>query len=116
MDAARSLVAEASLACQEVGDDGLMVYVLHERATLAAATGRAEQAVRLTAAAEKMTELLGMHVHPAIVGTPRAESERYLAGARRALGDQRFALAWGQGQGATLEETVARALAETTDD
>jgi tetratricopeptide (TPR) repeat protein len=114
VETARSLVAEASIACQEIGDDGVMVYVLYERAAVAAATGRLEQAVRLTAAAEKMTELLGMYVHP-VYGHP-GDSARLLAAARRALGDQRFASAWRRGQAATLEETIAQALADTVED
>jgi non-specific serine/threonine protein kinase len=114
VETARSLVAEASIACHEIGDDGLMVYVLYERAAVAAATGKLEQAVRLVAAAEKMTELLGIYVHPVYVDPE--ESARLLMAARQALGDQRFASAWRRGQAATLKETVGQALADTGED
>ena len=67
--------------------------------------------MRLTAAAERIAELLGMHVHPVYVRP--GESARFLAAARRALGEQRFKLAWRQGQARTLAETVAKALADT---
>jgi hypothetical protein len=82
VETARSLVAEASIACQEIGDNGLVVHVLYERAAVAATTGRIEQAVRLTAAAEKMTELLGIYVHPVYVDPE--ESARFLISARQA--------------------------------
>ena len=90
VETARSLVAEASIACQEIGDDGLMVYVLYDQAAVAAATGRIEQAVRLTAAAEKITELLVIYVHPVYVDPE--ESARFLMAARQALGDHRVAV------------------------
>jgi hypothetical protein len=45
-ETARELVTQASTACHEVGDDGLMVHVLYTRAAVAAEMGRTEQAVR----------------------------------------------------------------------
>ena len=51
MASAAELVVGAAKACQEVGDDGIAVYILHERAAIAFDTGEFEQAVSLTAAA-----------------------------------------------------------------
>lgn len=107
---AAELVVGASKACQEVGDDGIAVYILHERAAIAFDTGEFEQAVRLTAAAARMSEWLGQQVHPVIAGTRIRESERLLSLARRALGDQRFALACADGQSWTIQRTVAQML------
>jgi hypothetical protein len=92
VETARGLVAEASIACQESATTASWCACCNSKRRLPPLGEEFEQTIRLTAAAEKMIELLGTYVHPATAGTPHGESARFLADARGALGEQRFAL------------------------
>ena len=82
-----------------------LAYPLQEFAHLAAAKGKARQALRLAGAAEALREALGTPLAPAWV----ADAERRLARARRALGKAGAAAAWAEGRALPLEQALAEA-------
>lgn len=104
------LLAAALTAYHEVADPGAMPHVLYTCAAVAADAGQLDRAVRLAAAASRVTEIVGSQEWPSI----QREIESWLPAARDALGERNFATAWAQGQATTLEKTVALALAEAT--
>ena len=108
LDTARGLLVDAWHAFREVGDPGVMTQLLYTRAALAADKPAFQEAVRLASAAARLNELLGSQQWPATV----REIDQWLPRARRALGEERFGRAWAQGQAPTLQQTIARAMAD----
>jgi predicted ATPase len=108
---ARSLLAEASTAYQQVGDPGPMPGFLTTCAAVAADAGHFERAVRLAALAARLMEVVGIQERTAL-----RELNSWLPAARRALGEQTFATTWAQAAAMALdvESAVARALAEAS--
>ncbi len=74
--------------------------VLEDLAAIALADANAEQATRLLAAAEAMRVTIGTVIAPC----ERAQHEATMAGARAALGDESFAVAWQQGLQAPIDD------------
>jgi hypothetical protein len=68
-----------------------------------------ERAAVLFAAADALRRVIG---HPRCPPSEGASDERLLALARTALGEERFAAAWQQGQAWTMEEAAAYLLGE----
>jgi len=80
-------------------------------AGLVVANGQAERAARLFGAADALREAAGVPLPE----NERADHDRYLATARRELGDEAFASAWDAGQRLSLEEAIDEALALVDD-
>lgn len=83
-----------------------MAASLEQLAGLVAMEGRPGQAVRIYGAAAALRETIGARIAP----VERAEVEQRLAALRVALGEERAAQAWAQGQAMPLNETVANTL------
>jgi predicted ATPase/DNA-binding SARP family transcriptional activator/DNA-binding CsgD family transcriptional regulator len=97
-----------SLALQRA--QGLREWVpssLADLAGLAAAEGDAARALRLAGAAERAAEEAGATLQP----TERARLDRWLAGARRALGPTAAEAARAAGRDLSVDEAVTEALA-----
>jgi non-specific serine/threonine protein kinase len=103
---ARLHYREALVMFQKQGNKLGFAYSLEGFASLAAAQGHAERAVRLRGAAEALREAIGVPL-PAV---DRAQYDHYVETARAALGEKTFAAAWAEGRKMTMEEAVAYAL------
>jgi hypothetical protein len=75
-------------------------------AAVAVAQAQSQRAARLFGAAEGLREAIGAPVPPA----DRAEHDHSVAAVRSALGEAAFAAEWGEGQTMSLDEVVAYAL------
>ena len=104
--AARAYLEEAFAIRGAAGDQAGMAASLEHLASLTAMEGRPAQAVRIYGAAAALRETIGARPAP----VERAEVQQRLGGLRVALGQERTAQAWAQGQAMPLEETVAHAL------
>jgi non-specific serine/threonine protein kinase len=80
-------------------------YHLEDLADIAGRTRHAALAARLYGAADTLRQRTGRPVEPVF----RAEFERDVAVARRALGDEAFAEAWAAGRALSPEQAVAEA-------
>jgi DNA-binding CsgD family transcriptional regulator len=80
---------------------------LEDIADIAGRIGQPETAARLYGAADAQRQQLGLPIDPPF----RAEYERDVAVARRALGEAAFAAAWAAGRALSDEQAVAEALA-----
>jgi predicted ATPase len=100
----RELFAESLPQAFQGRDMRALDVCVHGLAGLAAAAGDADRAARLWGAGECLRESLGNQPSPPQL----ALEERYLAGARVALGD-RFAPLEAEGRALSLEHTVALA-------
>jgi DNA-binding CsgD family transcriptional regulator len=103
-EVARSHLAESLRLSQATGSRAGVAHGLEWMAALAVGLGRSDLAVRLTAAALTLREAAGF---PPI---PGARIERYLAPARRDLGEPTVARLWAAGAGLSADEAVALAL------
>jgi predicted ATPase/DNA-binding NarL/FixJ family response regulator len=106
-EAARDALREALTLARRMGNRRRLAFTLGAAAMLAAATGQAERAVRLGAAAEAAVDAIG-------AVQARAMRELWAArvgSARRALGERAAAPAGGAGRALTLEQAVDEALA-----
>jgi tetratricopeptide (TPR) repeat protein len=107
-EAARAKFADALPAFQSFGMNAEALDCVDDCAALLTATGRADDAVRLHAAAATVRAALALTSR-----ADRSTQERNLETARRALGDAAFATAWSRGSAFTLEEAIEHALAST---
>jgi predicted ATPase len=103
-DRSRELFAESLPQAFEGRDMRALDVCVHGLAGLAAAAGDAERAARLWGAAERLRESLGNQPSPPQLTL----QERYLAGARDALGE-RFSSLEAEGRELSLEDIVALA-------
>ena len=103
-EVARSHLAESLRLSQATGSRAGVAHGLEWMAALAVGLGRSDLAVRLTAAALTLREAAGF---PPI---PGARIERYLAPARRDLGEPTVARLWAAGAELSADEAVALAL------
>ena len=106
---ARASLAEALISHRAVGDVGQQAHMMYTLAALHADAGQLEDAVRLSAAAARVEEQLGIGVWPVI----RRERDAWLEPARRALAAERFARAWEHGQAMTREQAFEYALEDS---
>ena len=106
-DRSRELFAESLPQAFQGRDMRALDVCVHGLAGLAAAAGDAERAARLWGAAERLRELLGTQPSPPQL----ALQERYLVGARDALGE-RFNSLEAEGRELSLEDVVALAATE----
>jgi non-specific serine/threonine protein kinase len=104
--AARDCYTQSLVLKREIGDNPGIADSLEGFAGLAIAQGRAERAATLFAAAEALRAAIGSPLSP----VERAESERLLAAARKALSPDIFAHAWSQGRKMPVEQAIAFAL------
>ena len=111
MDASRRLVAESLAIERETGDRPGQLFNFEVLATLTAAEGRPERAVRLYACASVLREVVGSH----IVEPGWPDNEHNVHHLRSVLGAEAFAKAWEQGQAMTLDEALDYALDEEPD-
>jgi predicted ATPase/DNA-binding SARP family transcriptional activator/Tfp pilus assembly protein PilF len=106
--------SQAAYACyteclplyQAFGRTRSLLFLLEDLAVLDSEAARPERAARLLAAAEALCEEHGLTWS----ALDCAASERAVAAARAALGDERFAAAWAEGRSWTLEAVVRVAL------
>jgi predicted ATPase/class 3 adenylate cyclase len=91
---------------REIGDMGGSAWCLERLAEVALAQEQPEKAVRLFGAAAALRASIGSVMDP--VDQPEYESKRTTL--RAELGAERFAAAWDEGRGMTLELAVAYAL------
>ena len=104
-EVARRHLAESLRLSQATGSRAGVAHGLEWMAALAVGVGRSDLAVGLTAAASTLRESAGF---PPI---PGARIERYLAPARRDLGEPAVARLWAAGAELSADEAVALALA-----
>jgi DNA-binding NarL/FixJ family response regulator len=97
--------AEGLRVAREAGDRLGLVRALEGLASLLT-DGQPDRAVRLVGAAEHLRRTIGA----ATLDVERQRLEEWLTGARRQLGDQRFASAHSAGRVMTLEQACAEAL------
>jgi len=83
-----------------------ILVCLEGLARVAVAQGRMQRAARLCGAAAALREDRGWPLPPA----KRAEHDRTVATARKALGEEAFAAAWARGHVLPVEETIADLL------
>jgi hypothetical protein len=108
---AEALGREGLLAWQQLDAQAGLAVGLENLALSAAAAGKeaqAERAARLLGAAAALCEAIGA---PQILRA-QEETERTVAPARAALGEEHWAAAFAAGRALTLEEAIAEALAE----
>jgi predicted ATPase len=79
---------------------------------LAAADDQAALAARLFGAAEALREAIGAPLPPG----DRVRCDRDVAVTRAALGEEAFAAAWAEGRSMSLDQAIADALADGSDD
>jgi predicted ATPase/class 3 adenylate cyclase/Tfp pilus assembly protein PilF len=103
---ARALLAQALEIQQEIGTRGGVATSLRMFARLAVLQGQPGRAARLFGAAEALGEAIGNTLAPAA----QQEYDRSVAGARTALGEQSFVMAWAEGRAMPLEQAIAYAL------
>lgn len=82
-------------------DHSAIVFHLESLASLAAAEGASERAVRLTAASTALRAASGTVLDDSFAARPTPEKE---------LSPEEFAAAWAEGQAMTVDEAVAYAL------
>jgi len=103
-DYARKCIADACAFFAAVGDRPGQVFGIERYAGVATATGQATLAARLYGAAEAAREALDSPLPP---GDEKSFYAEEVAAAREALGAERFAAAWQEGRGLTVEEALA---------
>jgi predicted ATPase/DNA-binding XRE family transcriptional regulator len=107
VDRAASLQREALTRGRHLSNRPWLARGIEHFALIAAATGEAARAARLFGAAGAVRERFGA----AIALHDQEMNERYMAMARRTIGDDAFAAAWATGAAMTLDEAVTYALA-----
>jgi predicted ATPase/pimeloyl-ACP methyl ester carboxylesterase/DNA-binding CsgD family transcriptional regulator len=91
--------------CRAQGYLWCVPYLLEGVAVLAVVHGRPVESARLAGAAQALHDTIGAPLPPVW----RADLDRRLAPARRALGKVAFAAAWGEGRALSVDEAVAEA-------
>jgi tetratricopeptide (TPR) repeat protein len=102
----RAFYVESLRHRQELGDPYTLVQALEDFAELAAREGAWARMTRLLGAAEALREEMDKPLRP----RERSEYDRFLRGAREALGEEAAAAVWEAGRAMTLKQAVAYAL------
>ncbi len=105
---ARTLHQEALTLYHRCGDIEGMTWSLERLAVVEAASGDAQQAVRLLGAGSMARERLGKPLDP----WDRRDWEEAVTGVRTALGEAEFVSRWTEGRAMSLEQVTAYALAQ----
>lgn len=105
---ARELYRETIREWQNVGSLAAVAHQLESFASLDAAEGKAERAVRLLGAAEALREASGVSMLP----PERVEYDQMVAALRAALPADAFAAAWASGRALDMNAAVDYALSE----
>ena len=100
---------ESLFIMREIGDRKGILYLLYAFANVAAVKSRSEQTVALWGAADALRKEIGVPLPL----TEREEYERKITGARQALGEEAFSVAWAAGAAMTLEQAMEYALEES---
>ena len=103
---ARMQIAEALRLHQQVGEAGIVPFMLDVRAAIDADDGRLEPAVELAGAASALATTLGTRLWPVV----QRERDAWLERARHTLGDARFARLWAGGEAMSREQAVTYAM------
>ncbi len=106
---AGAYLREALTLRRELGDQKGLLWSLDAVAGLAAARGRLAEAARLFGAGETLEAAQGILSFPVEIG----ERDHFLSQLREGLTPDKFAAAWTEGQGLTLDAAVTLALLET---
>jgi non-specific serine/threonine protein kinase len=107
---AKILSAEAIVSIQELSDHRGTAWCLEVFAAVAAAGGDARRAGLLWGASDRLLELVGSPLQPAI----QSFRDSYFGSARELLGAGAFQAALSEGRGMSLAQAVQYALAETS--
>jgi hypothetical protein len=107
---AHDMLQESLTGMRDVGEKLGIHGVLGAIAHLAVTQGRAERAVRLAGAAERLRSTSGTHSWPVV----ERSRTRWLSTARETLNETAYRAAWAQGQAMTPEQAIAYALAEAS--
>jgi non-specific serine/threonine protein kinase len=105
---ALQLAKESLALARDLKSDFRQSCFLADLAGPAAALGQPERAARLLGASYAQYEALGARHFP----VDQMEFDRFEAAARNLIGDERYQVAWKEGQSMTLREAVAYALGE----
>ncbi|MDP8923451.1 MAG: LuxR C-terminal-related transcriptional regulator [Chloroflexota bacterium] len=105
---ATALLKERLVLARHLRDRWNIPDAIEGLAWIASASGRADRAARLYGAGEALREASGT----VLLGERQMRRERRLAALRAALGEPRFAAAWGEGRALSQEEAIADALAD----
>src|SRR5262249_4906846 len=105
-DEARLLGTRALAMAHELRYGWVTAVELAQLAALDAATGLAERAVRLAAAAARLAGALAVQINPDY----RVALDSALDRAQRELGPAAYAALWAEGQAMTTDQAVAYAL------
>jgi hypothetical protein len=103
---AETLLTESLTLSRDLGARDLMAEGLLNLCQVAVTRGQAERAARLGGAAQAAREVLGLPLEP----YEQAGQEQARAALRAALGEERFAVAWAEGQALSVEQALAEAL------
>jgi hypothetical protein len=98
------------MLARQTGDRWNIVYTLVGLARVAFHEGAKGRAVRLVAASESLRTTIQMALEP----KTRRMYDETVVSTQAALGKERFALAWMEGQTMTLEEAIELAIEEAT--
>jgi predicted ATPase/DNA-binding SARP family transcriptional activator len=109
---ARALYEESLAICRQLGDQLITACSLEGLVAVAAAQGQPERAARLFGAAKALREEIGVPLLP----SDRTDYDRDVAAARAALGEEAFTAAWAEGRAMSLNQAIAYALADGSDD
>ena len=107
-DRMRDRLSESISIRTETGDKGGLAWCLEKLAEAACLQGRTAIAVEIFGAAAALRTPLGSVIDPA----DRLDYDRLIAELRSTLGDKAFAANWAKGEAASLNDTIAAALAE----
>jgi len=109
MNAARECFSQSLKYGLELNDRVVAVWNLEGLATLAAAEGLHEQAARLIAASEGLSEAIGVPI-----SSYSPHHERILTETKSLLDEQVFQWAWAEGRRMTLEQDIQYALEQSS--
>ncbi len=108
---ATAMLCESLVLGQESDDKNPLLYGLYGLACVAAGTGDAERAARLWGAMDALSETTGLQITTITQQVTSFESHILLA--KSQLGEQAFAVAWGEGKAMHESESIAYALVDT---
>ena len=103
---ARAQVVEALSLHLQVGEQGLIPFILYVRAAIDADDGRVGPAVELAGAAAALARTLGTRLWPVV----QRERDAWLERARYMLGNARFVELWASGEAMSREQAVTYAM------
>jgi tetratricopeptide (TPR) repeat protein len=109
LERARKLFTKSLTLNQVVGDKAMIGFALHNLGNLASLLGELNMAARLLGAAQPLREDSTNTTSWSLID--QAQCEQDIANLRRALGDETFKTAWATGNGMSMDDAIAYAIA-----